>query len=408
MTFLKNAVLVLASVLLVLVLALAADRAAGRLVDKPHLPGTMELLFPPNATQEYTSVDYTYTVHVNSLGLRERELSKKPTQAYRIAAIGDSYTYGWGVKAEETWLRLLENSLRDKGYDVETINLGKPGTGPPHYAALAEKAIPILQPDLVLVAMLQGNDLSASGPEGLGEAKTTILDSVRKVFPNFVRLAQDRLRVRSYEERTQEMPPNVSTAEDNRRWTANTAKEEFLDKMPPEHRARFDAFEDKVKDAFSEGLLNPYMIDLAMQNENFYFATFDLEDPWTKSCIERMAGQLGRIKKVAGAYGTEVVVVSVPDGPYVNEHAYRNIQRVGYRMKEGIIASDAPDQGIAAACGQAALPFAQATAAFKAKKDDPKLYFELDGHLTPEGHALYADAIADPLLERIGEDLPKR
>ena len=45
---------------------------------------------------------------------------------------------------------------------------------------------------------------------------------------------------------------NLATAEDNRRWTENTAKD-FLAKMSPEERAKFDALEPKVREAFTTG-----------------------------------------------------------------------------------------------------------------------------------------------------------
>ena len=110
----------------------------------------------------------------------------------------------------------------------------------------------------------------------------------------------------------------------------------------------------------------------------------------------------------AEEYGARVVVVSIPEGSYVNMHAYRNIQRVGYSMPENLLASDAPDRAIEMACDQAGVPFFQATQAFKDHRDDPGLFYELDGHLTAEGHALYADTIAPLLAGEVAADPPKK
>ena len=397
--WIKNIALTAASVLLVLLLSIVADRLLGKAAAPPTLPGTMELIFPPNAEQAYESVDFKYTAHINSIGLRDRELPKERGNTYRILAIGDSYTYGWGVEIEQCWLRLLEERLRKDGFDVETVNAGKPGWGPQDYAQFAERALPILRPNLVIVGILEGNDLAASGPTGLEKAKDTLLDKVRVVYPNIVRVIRDLAPKKDLAQRTQEMPPQKSTAEDNRRWTANTAKE-FLGKMTPEQRARFEAFDDKVKEAFLNGNLNPYMLDLANQNPKFYNITMNLDDAWTKTCIERMGGHLRRVKKCAATYGAQVAVFSIPDGPYVNLAANKNIRRVGYEVQEDLIASDAPDKAIARACEQADVPFLQATGEFKNRKDDPGLFFELDGHLSPAGHQLYAEAIA-PSLEKL-------
>lgn len=398
----KNVLLATASILVVIVLSVLADRLVGLLAPAPGLPGTMELLFPPHSEQTFETADFRYTAHINSLGLRDREFPTQRTDAYRIIAIGDSYTYGWGVEIEETWLRVLEENLEREGLNVETMNLGKPGTGPPAYAELAERAIPILWPDLVIVAMLQANDLAASGPEGLEDVKDSLLDKVGEIYPNIVRMIRDReLASVDPAQRKTQMPPHKSTAEDNRRACANTAKD-FLDKMTPEQRARFDKFDDEVKQAYHSGNLNPYMIDLAMQNENFYTFTLQLDDPWIKDCIERMAGQLRRIKKAAKAYNARVVVLSIPDGPYVNRHAHENIQRVGYKVTEDMLTSDGPDRAIQIACKQAGLPFYQATQAFKDRMDDGELFYKLDSHITAAGHRLYAERITPILKEVIG------
>lgn len=403
-----NLLLTVGSVALVVGISLLADRLVGVFAPAPTLPGAMELIFPPNAEQHYASVDFDYTVHVNSLGIRDREIPKEPSKAYRIVAIGDSYTYGWGVAIEQTWLRLVERQLQEAGLDVETVNLGKPGAGPPFYAELAERAIPLLRPNLVLVAMLQGNDLAGSGPEGLDKAGKALGEKARLLYPNMVRLLRDWRLSRDYAVRTQEMmPPEKSSAEDNRLGAANTAKS-FLDKMTPEQRARFDAFDEAVKQAYLDGKLNPYMIDLAMQNAEFYTVTLDPENPWSRECIQRMAGQLERIKRVAEAYDARVIVLSIPDGPYVNEHALKNVRRVGYNVPDDLIESDGPDRGIQLASEQAGLPFFQVTQAFKDRRGDPGLYFELDGHLTPAGHRLYADSLAPILLKEIGPDAPKK
>mgnify|MGYP006279286549 CR=1 FL=1 len=387
--------------MVVFLVTLGADRFIGWVAPPPTLPGTLELIFPPRSEQTFTSVDFTYTAHINNLGLRGRELPRQRGDAFRIAAIGDSYTYGWGVEMEDTWLRRLETILREQGYDVETVNLGKPGAGPPDYAGLAEKAIPVLRPDLVLVGMLQGNDLAASGPEGLKEIEEGVLDKVRTLYPSFVRMFEDWQLAKSYDEMTQERPPQVSTAEDNRRWTANTARE-FHQGLDEEQRKRFEALDEEVRSAFLNGMLNPYMIELGLRNPGFYLGILDLDDPWMDTCIGRAAGQLGRIARVAGKYGAKVAVLSIPDGPYVNRHAYENIQRVGYEAAPEMLKTDSLDRGIELAAEQAGLPFFQATKAFRERKDELSLFFPLDGHMTEAGHALYAEAIA-PKLEALVE-----
>lgn len=68
-------------------------------------------------------------VSINSDGLRDREYSHtKPPDVYRIMMLGDSTTFGWGVRQEDTAAKFLERKLNANpppGYNkVEVINTG--------------------------------------------------------------------------------------------------------------------------------------------------------------------------------------------------------------------------------------------------------------------------------------------
>jgi lysophospholipase L1-like esterase len=68
-------------------------------------------------------------VSINSDGLRDREYTvAKPPGVYRIMMLGDSTTFGWGVRHEDTAAKFLERKLNGHlppGYNkVEVINTG--------------------------------------------------------------------------------------------------------------------------------------------------------------------------------------------------------------------------------------------------------------------------------------------
>jgi len=68
-------------------------------------------------------------VSINSEGLRDREFSlEKPPGVYRVMVLGDSTTFGWGVKAEDTAAKFLERKLNANlpaGYNrAEVMNTG--------------------------------------------------------------------------------------------------------------------------------------------------------------------------------------------------------------------------------------------------------------------------------------------
>lgn len=67
-----------------------------------------------------------YHVKINSFGIRDEEyLLEKNQNTYRIFALGDSYSFGWGVDNGEAFPEIIEKRLNEE-YDtsVEVFNLG--------------------------------------------------------------------------------------------------------------------------------------------------------------------------------------------------------------------------------------------------------------------------------------------
>jgi hypothetical protein len=89
-------------------------------------------------------------VHVNAAGFRDRDfpLTRTPGTA-RIACIGDSYTYGWGVRLEESYPKQLERCLSSK-MRVEALNFGVMGYNADQDLETLRKSAVLYAPDLVL------------------------------------------------------------------------------------------------------------------------------------------------------------------------------------------------------------------------------------------------------------------
>jgi hypothetical protein len=71
----------------------------------------------------------------------------------KVLLIGDSFV--WGLSAEPIF-NCYSDLLLSKDYLV--FNTGIPGTDPAQYAAIAEKYIPILKPDIIIVNFYVAND----------------------------------------------------------------------------------------------------------------------------------------------------------------------------------------------------------------------------------------------------------
>ena len=88
-------------------------------------------------------------VVTNSEGMRDRERSRaKPAGVRRIAVLGDSFTFGYGVEGDAVWTVVLERLLPG----TEVLNFGVGGYSTQDEAAVLEHKVLDFAPDLVLVA----------------------------------------------------------------------------------------------------------------------------------------------------------------------------------------------------------------------------------------------------------------
>ena len=126
--------------------------------------------------------------HINSRGMREREelTEPKPEGQRRIVCIGDSFTFGWGIPAEQNWVRLLEHDLRTDGVDVRTVNCGASGTiCTDEYVNGLVQRFHAFEPDAVIMTIclndLFGSDgVSVFGPQP--DSGSKLLDLVTGVL----------------------------------------------------------------------------------------------------------------------------------------------------------------------------------------------------------------------------------
>jgi hypothetical protein len=126
----------------------------GSAIKRPSTrPGLRYELIPGGYTPRYVGVP----VMVNRLGLRDREVAvPKPAGTVRILGVGDSVTFGYGVRLAETYLKVLEDRLGESpgGARWETVNAGIEESGLDAYHEAIRVLAPVLEPDLVLVGVV--------------------------------------------------------------------------------------------------------------------------------------------------------------------------------------------------------------------------------------------------------------
>jgi lysophospholipase L1-like esterase len=109
-------------------------------------------------------------VTTNSQGFRGPEpASPKPPGRFRVVAVGDSVTFGFGVNDADTFCAQTEQLLRSKrpGLDLDVVNIAVPGYDTRQEVALLRRNLSRLEPNLVLVG-LYSNDIPDSLEDGDG------------------------------------------------------------------------------------------------------------------------------------------------------------------------------------------------------------------------------------------------
>jgi lysophospholipase L1-like esterase len=145
-------------------------------------PDEIPYLLAPNAEavqdfgsnpRGYFDGEGTLTYRINSLGLRDREVERlKAPGVRRILAVGDSFTFGTGVRLEDVYPSRLQRLLDESGPPgrSEVLNLGVMGFNTAHEVALLREVGLGLSPDLVLLCYVL-NDAEVLSPEEAAPAE---------------------------------------------------------------------------------------------------------------------------------------------------------------------------------------------------------------------------------------------
>jgi hypothetical protein len=110
---------------------------------------------PTEANGSHLSREFEVSVRSNPQGYRDADWTRKPLdREHRILILGDSYTFGWGVRQEASFASRLEASG-----NVTVYNAGIPGDGFQEYADRAALHAPQLKPTIVVVSIF-ANDFT--------------------------------------------------------------------------------------------------------------------------------------------------------------------------------------------------------------------------------------------------------
>lgn len=280
-------------------------------------------------------------VKTNSHGFRDDEHSwEKREGRLRVLGLGDSFTFGWGVKAEESYLRQLEEELGGRtGVEVETINAGVPGWHLNHYYVYLKKLGLRYDPDVIVIGYFL-DDLNASVLETI-PAEESYRQGVQfkggwlhhSRLYNFAKSIADRVR---HENRYKRIPYLHALDERRAEWAARRAH---------------------------------LMTEAGGQDDERYVAV--------------LQEQLARLQKLAEAAGAVLIVMYIPDLVQLHHPEAQHINRVLSTLTNRI-----------------GIPFVDMTPVFEeAENLDTYYLWPRDAHTNARGHRAMAGALATLLCE---------
>ena len=345
------------------------DHLAGWILATPP----RHLLFPSGSQVRHESGEFDVQVKISSQGLRDREFPPMPPdERTRVVAIGDSFTFGWGVRAEQSWPKVVESLA---GTSMEVINFGFPGASPNDYSDMITEALDHFGPEVVLVGTLQGDDLIQlveQEPLEVGWSARTR----ETLFPTL----------------TEWLSPTPATMESYRS-IFRKSQAYLKSTLTPQQQQRYQRLSPGVRTAFEAGLLNPSLVHTAMTNPKRVVQPVEEAAEWQGAAESRFRKSLRAWAARCHDAGAELILVIIPDGPYVSEAAARGMRAVGYDVPASLLTTTVCQDVVTDICRELDVPVINPVAEFR-KAADGGDYFELDGHFTPQGQKRLAAAVA--------------
>lgn len=369
--------------------------------------GTTGLLFEPNTTAHYHTVEFDYKAEINSLGLRNREISiaKKPG-AYRILCVGDSWTYGWGVDIAQSWPMQLETYLHEHGHpEAEVINCGKPGQFTTSYKSGLQAMLPLLKPDLVILGVLQLDDLAQLYEHHYFEQKQqsapprqqdehTLHSTLSGFLHNFLHA--------SFGHYAELLNPVVKAERkkeeiDIRKEWAQSANQQ-IQQFNYLQKLRFSTFPDTVQQLFRSGDLNASLLDIYIHYPDRLSIFNNPDNPATRFAAGEMNKDIKAIHSLCDSFHAQLLMANLPINDFTGHYVERTASDILLPFWVDNNTVDAQYQRIASDNG---VPYLQLTDAFLELPDKHGYFFRFDGHPNARGYRVIATHIGDQLLQKM-------
>lgn len=117
--------------------------------------------YRPNSVCHRKSTEFDIYAKINNLGFRGNDdIDLAHPKGKRVLFIGDSFTFGHGVKTEETFPEITKQILAKNNFNIEVINAGMEGSELSRYYLQIKSDAAKIEPELIIVSIYLGNDLA--------------------------------------------------------------------------------------------------------------------------------------------------------------------------------------------------------------------------------------------------------
>ncbi len=317
-----------------------------------------------NESRRVQGREYRFHLSTNSLGMRGPE-PRAPKGSPRILLLGNCFTEGVGVEAEETFCARMQALLTPSCPQVEVVNGGCASYSPLLEWRLLQETGPALRPDLVVLLLDCGNiaddflytETASFAPDG------------------------DLLGVRGTEAAPGKKPVMSSIL------------------STPQHSALCTGMMTLLRPAcahaiLSWGLRPPVTAQGDLHMDHQAVARVGMRDRLAGD-LQRSQGYLLRVRDLSRSLGAGFVLVTYPWGHQVNEREW-----MPGRLDSGFLPGEAGDTWMMEEMrdfgAREGFPVADLTEEFRRSGRFP-LYYPRIGQWTPAGHAVAAEGIVRAL-----------
>ncbi|NHZ85055.1 MAG: hypothetical protein GWP19_04140 [Planctomycetia bacterium] len=365
------------------------DRVVGFIItnDKEQDHNQERLIFEPNIEARHKTIEFDYVVKTNNLGLRDRNININKGEKFRILCFGDSWTFGYGVNVEDSWPKKLEQYLFNKGIkNIEVINCGRPGQFTDTYRNYIEKIVPLLNPDLVLVGVLQLDDLAQLYTN---HYRLNHIDMIKKYS---TKIKSVFIRYFKYSFKNIIGPSKIIDFASNWKKTSVAMINEFNYWQ----NIRFSTLNDTVQNLFKSGNLEPSLINYYINYPDRITIFNNKNHPATKFAINKMSNDFALMKDICSKYNSDLIFINIPTNYFTGHIVIRNPSDILNKYYESNNNIDPIYRSIA---NKNNLPYIELTDHFIGLQNKSDYLFKYDGHPNENGYEEIANYIGKQLIK---------